>query len=95
MCGELTFVLKVQSRNFEGLCSMRFLSNLCGISFTAQYLFIYRSCWYIYLPKLLVYLFTEAVGSSDYVPSNSGRLMNDKLERVWKEVAVAYFKVLS
>jgi hypothetical protein len=38
---------------------------------------------------LTIYLFKDAVSSTDYVASNSTIIVNNDLERMWKEAVVA------
>jgi hypothetical protein len=52
------------------------------------------ACWSLVLFYLfVVYLMMLPV--AQIVASNDGMIMNDELERMWKEMVMALFKVLS
>jgi hypothetical protein len=40
-------------------------------------------------------LFNDAVSRSVYKASNNGRLMNDELQRIWKQATMPYFRALA
>jgi hypothetical protein len=58
-------------------------------------LFLFSTAKGIISFVLISYSFNDAVSSPDYVPLNDWMIVNNQVERMWKEATESYFKVLS
>jgi hypothetical protein len=50
---------------------------------------------FVFIYLFIYSLFNDAFSISDYIASNKRMIVNNELERMWKETVVAQFKVLS